>query len=174
MKTEQITLRELLRDPVYKAWFLKKPKLKTASQRWRVWVKLPGKGWAHRDFPTFNEAMKWFVPRFKQMEDAAVACLSVESKPPVVRTGFKTVVIKKVNPRTAEVTRVKQKVPIRQLWSNLPGRVPAEHRWCGYCRRPTVFGWYKHHHALPLVFASYERRCRVCGVKQKFLGRWSQ
>lgn len=181
MPEPQTPFRRLLEDPVYKAWLKKPPKddRVTHGEVWVAWLKpvshpnRPNR-WYRKTFHTYKEAYVYVAKNLAGVEDAAIGCTHQEFKPPIVRTGYRIARFKRKDPKTGKEVIVKQKVPVRKFLTELPGRLPPGHTWCGYCRRPTIFGYFLKHHALPKAYCvPYEKRCRICGVRLNFLGRWS-
>lgn len=146
-KVDQITLRELLRDPIYKAWFQKIPKLSAEvahTPPWRVYVQKEQFGsWAKLELPRYVKAYGWTAKNLKLYHDIVIMSKRQEFKPPVVKTSTG----KKV------------------YWP-----CPDGHRWCPYCRRPTVFAYFSRHHMFSGRYngnssASGFKRCMVCGIR---------
>jgi hypothetical protein len=152
MVSEQVTLRELVRDPVYRTW-IKTPPLGGFPQhaRFKVYVqRTQGGPWAKKDFEDFKVAYNFLARHFKSWHDASLTCCNEESRPPIVRKDGK-----------------------RQYHAPLlayPG-----HIWCTYCRRPTIFGFYSTHHtfaARGMKPLPYRRRCGVCGIAADAIRRY--
>jgi len=152
MAIEQVTLRELVRDPIYRKW-IKTPPLGGFSEyaRFRVYVqKEENGGWAKKDFEAFAPAYNFLVKNYKSWYDAALTCRNQESRPPVVRYKGK-----------------------RQYYA--PMLLMPGHIWCGYCRRPTVFGYYSTHHtfaAKGIKPLPYKLRCGICGNTEDSIRRF--
>lgn len=150
-------MRQLLEDPIYRAWIRKIPTARffyPSGKPWRLWVQREtGGGWAMQDFKSYAKAFNHMNRLLKQgVHDAALGCKGEEFKPPVVKD-------KKVNKRRYHIPA-------------FPGQ-NAGHRWCGYCRRPTIFAYFKRHHALPgRDITNYDRRCAVCGHREKTMKAW--
>lgn len=152
MGAEQVTFRELVRDPVYRQW-LKTPPLGgfTKFAKFRVYVQREKDGnWAKKDFDDFKAAYSFLAKNFKSWHDASLTCRNEQSRPPVVRHKGK-----------------------RQYYAPLlliPG-----HTWCPYCRRPTVFDYFSTHHtfaAKGMKPLPYKRRCGICGVAETAIRRY--
>ena len=145
MKPEQLTLRELLRDPVYRKWFMRKPALYPAQKLpvttkeqspWLVWVQV-------------DEAGRW---RRGFAEDYVTAFCHVKR---MLEQGANDVTI---------FSRRRSYAPPAGLTSAWP----STHDWCPYCRRPTVFWYFRKHHALRQfrdLDLSDDRRCTICGIR---------
>lgn len=153
VEESQVTLRQLLKEPLYKEWFRKPPVGGfPAWTRWRVYAKVsPDRGWAKRDFPTFREGFNFLAKNLADWHDAALVCTNMEFRPPVVRIEGKRAYL-------ASVVEV-------------PG-----HRWCGHCRRPTIFGFFSKHHAFTKTTINplpYKKRCSICGISETAIKRYS-
>jgi hypothetical protein len=142
--SEQIRLRTLLKDDVYyRQWFQKEPTIRVYHTKppWRLFVqKEKGGSWFKRDYRTYPEAYAAVRLKLSEYWDMTIHCKPQSFKPPVVKVG-------------------KQKV-----WNPLP----PGHLWCAYCRRPTVFKFYRRHPNMGVVMEG-EMRCQICGVRDKFL-----
>lgn len=139
--TEQIRLRELLREPQYRAWFAKVPTITVMhhSPPWRLYVqKLEGGKWARADIRGYPEAYTAVRSRLPECHDMAIHCRPQAFRPPAV-----------------ELSGKKSYMPC-----------PDGHEWCVYCRRPTVFGYFSSHPAMPhKTVADYELRCGICAAR---------
>jgi hypothetical protein len=137
-KAESLTMYHLLKDPIYKKWIMTPPKMNSVgtTNPWRVFVQKKEGGWARVDFPSYAKAFNWMKNNLKNYEDATIHCKRTRFKPPVVKYRGK-----------------------KQYWPCPPG-----YRWCGYCRRPTKFLYFKRHHNQPII-VSYYKRCHICGVR---------
>ncbi len=140
---DQISFKELLQDPLFKAWTMKPPKLNSVaigSQPWYVYVKREGR-WGRKEFPSYAKAFNWLAMKLKadEVQDAAIHCKRQWFPPPLLRASGK-----------------------KTFWPMPPG-----HRWCGLCRRPIVLAYFSRHHAFPKHVhpAPYELRCPICGAR---------
>lgn len=146
---EQIPLRELLKDPLYRKWLAKIPHEMDAQtdqhkKPWRVWVQRERDGrWAFKDFTKYSEAYKFVAQNVKGFWDMALHCKAHLYRHPRIKQGLKRV----------------------------PWTLPEGHDWCGLCRRPTIFRSFKHHHAFgrnrdgSRWQLSNWRRCSICGIR---------
>lgn len=139
---DQISFKELVQDPIFKAWTMKPPKLQsvaTITAPWFMYCHLDGK-WRRREFETYPKALNALIRLIKEgkVTEGAVHCKRQWFSPPVVRAAGK-----------------------KTYWPMPPG-----HRWCGLCRRPVVLQYFSKHHAMPnLPIAQYELRCTICGAR---------
>jgi len=151
MSSQQVSLKQLLRDPIYRKWFSTQPLGGfPAYTKFRVYAQVKDDGpWAKKDFNDFKDAYNFVAKYLKKWNDAALVAKNYESRPPVVR----------------KQGRRQYYAPVMTL----PG-----HHWCTYCRRPTVFSYYTQHHAFPQGFQilAYKRRCGVCGIADDAIKRF--
>lgn len=155
MKLVQIPFELLLEDPIYRKWLKAPPRQPEGSYRqppWRVWVQRRLNGpWAYKDFETYPKAFNWLIKRRLEFWDAAINCKVKDYRPPIVKK------------------RANEKLVLRHYWPGV-----QDHRWCGYCRRPTLFKHFaKHHNIRRELIIPYERYCSVCGAREKFVKHYS-
>lgn len=155
-----ITIHELLDDPVYKKYFCTVPKLPDVPRiapPWRLYAKVEGKGWAKRDFPSYQGAFRAFGKLRPGLLDAAIVCLPMLLDPPT-----KVVKIKGKYVNGVQVTK-------EILWQPKLEGHEQDHHWCGRCRRPTTFGYFTKHHAFrgenARLMDPSVRRCVICGIR---------
>jgi|SRR5580765_7726705 len=138
---EQIRLRTLLaKDKFYKAWFSRPPKLTAfhTTPPWRLYIQSSHGGpWARVDLKAFPKAFNEAVRRLPEAWDMAIHCKPQAFMPPVLKAGK------------------------QHVW--LP--MPDGHNWCEYCRRPTVFKFFKRHPAIHQIINPDELRCSICGAR---------
>lgn len=128
MPVGMITVKELLADPQYKKFFTTVPKLPDHytpdKLPWRLMVLKEGeKAWRSKRFGTYAEAFQGFKTMLPKINDAAINCPGLNFMPPVKHV------------------RLKSSGKVRSIiWQPrlTPDMLP--HYWCGYCRRPTLFG----------------------------------
>lgn len=147
---EQVRFRVLIKDPIYRQYLQKRPTLDhiVSTAPWRVYVQLTQSGpWARKDFRTYPEAYRFLLKHYRQgAHDLSLGC----------------------KPRAFPLPQVKTKSGARQPLIRL---IPDGHTWCGYCRRPTVFRYFKRHHALPKNYPPNPDalRCTICACRLEFL-----
>lgn len=137
-----LSVKTLLRDPIYKKWMSKPPKLKVqgSTKPWKIFVlKKTGK-WATIEFDTYPQAFNWMAKHLKEYDDIVIHSKREMFKPPVVKYKGK-----------------------KCYWPS-----PRGYRWCPYCRRPTQFKYFRRHHNLKTM-APWYKRCEVCGVRKESL-----
>lgn len=172
MANPQITLRELLSDPIYRKWFSKVPTVRTmfpSGQPWQVFVQedLDGR-WKRAKFPSYAQAYKYIARNLNQFHDMALNCPGQAFHPPVLVS--KEPVLKKflVQLKGGKSKVVRRYVYERSYWRPASLELLTSHQWCSYCRRPTVFAYFSRHHAVPAC-VPYELRCTPCGVRRTFI-----
>lgn len=148
-----LTLREQLKDPLYRKWFATPPRVKNGaatSPPWIVYVqKEEGGPWSRAEFDKWSDGYRFVARNLKRYHDMALHHKRQEFRPPVVSQHGKR----------------------KYLLPEAPG-----HHWCGYCRRVTRFGYFQRHHAMPKwtwgdVLAA-ERRCIICGIRLAAIRRY--
>lgn len=157
---KQVTLRKVMKaDPVFVKWMRREPTLRgePGPMPWRVWVQREKRGrWAYKDFATYREAFSFLAKHLKKWHDCALGCKARPFVPPQVVDG----------PRKR--TRLPGSTTMLELYE--------DHDWCPFCRRPTRFGYFTKHHAMPKGLCTpYERRCSICGVRFSYAykaGSW--
>ncbi|MCA1807230.1 MAG: hypothetical protein LC687_05205 [Actinobacteria bacterium] len=169
-----IALSELLKDPVYKEYFLAVPKFRTKALRkpkFRVYVQLKGETvWRGKDAETYPEAFQIIKKYLKAgtLHDGAICCKSHASNPPMRNVRLKGQYKLDSKGKKVQVTK-------RVVWqAKLDGNDPDYQRWCPYCRRPTAFKYFVKHHALNYLGDGMSidpelRRCVICGSSERLI-----
>lgn len=148
---EQLTMRELLEDPIYKKWLRVTPSYDcfiSNGKPWRVWAQRErGKPWSRRDFAKYAEAFNFMAK--------------------LLRAGFHDVALNhKIHAFQPPVVRDKRTGKKRHHIPGKPGQ-SAKHMWCPHCRRPTIFATFTKHHAFDrLLYNNYTPRCAICGIAE--------
>lgn len=164
-----ITLRELLSDKRYREYFLKipvLPELPRTGPPWRLYVQRESGGpWARREYDSYRDAFRHLKRiGFSDCHDACIQSKGTAFNPPhrvvkVTRGG-----IPLLHKDGSPITKV--------VWwkPSIPGD-EAPHRWCPYCRRPTIFAWFTKHHAFRggAVFNPSLLRCTICGASENLV-----
>lgn len=144
----ELTLSTLLKDPIYKAWFMKVPKVQVPGfqPNWRVLIQVEDGRWgaAKTEFTKYSDAFNWVVKNRSKYRDLVIYSKRQEFQPPVVKAGGR-----------------------RVFWP-----WPRGYHWCGFCRRPTQFRRLKRH-TFVSVYDREAPRCTICGVRQIFLHPYS-
>ena len=161
--TEQLRIHIFLRDPVYRKWFARPPVLLPGSNHghpWWVYVQREEDGpWQRAGASSYDRAYNWVKPRLRSLYDFSITSKRRAYSPPVYR------------PVRQDGRRSKRLV----YWTEWP----ANHRWCPYCRRPTVFRHFTRHHADSELRRRYlgpseDRRCSVCGIREAAVEPWTR
>lgn len=164
---EQITIRELLRDPQYRAYFTKKPLIPDhytpEVKPWKLMVMKKGETiWRAKRFGTYKEAFQGFKILLPKLHDAAINCPGLDFMPPVRNV--------KVKGRTDAKGR-----PIVRTLVWKPQLAPdmGAHYWCGHCRRPAVFVNKamspRMLNGLKLPASKVAFRCSICGASEEIM-----
>lgn len=172
-----ITLPELLEDPKYREFFLKVPKTKVpkpGQKPWRLLIQREAGGpWAKKEFEKYADAFRRLAVDLKSggLHDGAIQSRGIAYAPPT-RIAKVTKGGKPVFQVGTDGKRIQKTVTVRWRPRLDPDEEP--HTWCTYCRRPTVFRWFKTHHllrgtALDGLVDGSSRRCTICGVREEFV-----
>lgn len=157
-----LTLRDLLRDPVYKKWFLRIPELQSTaatSPPWYLYLLDNGK-WKRANATTYRGALKFAAKNLREYQDIVIHSKRQPFRIPRLRRSYNPPQYKKVKgkKKLVEVLEVVE-------WENYP----HDYMWCPYCRRPTLWNYYMSHHAFPQakqwVFNGRSKACHVCGLR---------
>lgn len=129
-----ITIRELLRDPHYKAYFTKVPKLPDhytpEALPWRLLVMKQGEHvWRGKRYGTYQEAFAGLKKMMPTITNAAINCPPLGFMPPIRNVRVKN----KIDQRT------KQPMIKSLVWKPTLEMDMAKHEWCAHCRRPSIF-----------------------------------
>lgn len=161
-----ISLRELLKDPIYKKYFTTLPELpasafKCSTPPWRV-IYRDESGWKARNASSYREAFS--VLKGSNFIDGAITCRRIQFDPPIRRVRLKGKFYMLPDGTKQQVVKDivwKPKLPGDETW----------HNWCPYCRRPTVFSYYRKHHALKtsVELDPSVLRCAICGVSERIV-----
>lgn len=158
-----IPLREQLRDPVFRKWMAKPPKLKVvgANKPWIVYVqKEVDGGWALRRFQEYGDAYRFIAARINDFPDLTLNCGRQQFKPPII---------------VGDSGKLVYRLPQLQVPPDVP------HIWCPYCRRLSIFKSFSRHHALRIIGRSgkwqsfpirYIDRCMICGNALQSIKRY--
>ena len=151
--------------PALKKYTLQLPQvynLPGSAPSWRVYAqKHDGGGWAMKDFQQYKEAFAFFKANRNKYHDMSITSKRRSYDPPgrIVRIT-----------RNGQPVMVKTPTGTHQQTKLVPIAAPADHRWCMFCRRFTVFGWFNSHHAfrgeMKLMMDPSIRRCTVCGIRE--------
>ena len=162
-----IGLRELLADPIYKKYFVTVPKLpdcatKCSTPPWRVLFR-DQHGWKSTFAETYHEGFK--VLKDNSFLDGAIISRRFQFAPPsrIVRVKGKFYIAP---------DGTKQQVKKSVTWRPKLDPYETRHNWCPYCRRPTIFSYYRKHHALSTLGVEIDPsvlRCGICGASERLV-----
>lgn len=138
------------------------PRAPSTAPEWRVYAQPePEGGWAKKDFDTYVGAFKFWKERRRDWHDGSISSRRRTFDPPgrVVKLAKhgQPVMVRLPNGKSRQKTRL---VPIKP---------PAGHSWCLYCRRFTVFRYFRKHHNPAfdgLAIDPTVKRCAVCGISE--------
>lgn len=167
MSTAMITLKELLRDPQYRTYFSKVPKLpahyKPENKPWKLMILKPGeKAWRTKRFGTYSEAFAALKKMLPVIEDATINCPALGFMPPIKTVRLKGKTDKKGKPVLRTI-----------VWKPQLTDDMETHYWCPYCRRPSIF---KIATIAPRMRNGYvlpspepKMRCSICGASDTLI-----
>jgi len=172
-----IPLGDLLEDKTFRKFFTETPPMyphqAARSDGWRLWVRFNQTSpWRRKDVTHYQSGVDYVLPRIEDgsIHNAVLQCRGVSYKPPTRRFLVR-------DPKTGKPMlvvdgkgNVSKKV-VEKVWAPSSELIQeyGPHDWCFYCRRPTVFAYFRKHHAFigtPLepYFDGSIRRCAVCGI----------
>lgn len=169
-----IPMSELLKDRFYRSFLEKTPELpevaasktKAKTPPWVVYVQRDVDGkWGRRAFWKYKKALKFMLKYVDAgAHDAALNCRRVAFDPPSRRVRIKGKFVRGSDGVERQATKL-------VTW-RLPAALAAdeqEHHWCKYCRRPTVFKYYRRHKALKDLEQVDQSvpRCSICGASAR-------
>jgi DNA-directed RNA polymerase subunit RPC12/RpoP len=144
------TLRELLANDLYKAFFKKRPPEPVPSplnHPWQVWAyNGETERWGSRLCKSYPDAYKFTRELFATGKYVDIAIVS----------------------RTI-IHDVPRPLKLAQPWD------PYQFDWCGRCRRPTIFRYmpsgHRALHNAPAITTDEPYRCYYCGVRKVLAGK---
>lgn len=179
-----ITLPELLEDAKYRAFFITPPKMLKplpGQLPWRVLVQRKAGGpWAKKEIDTYAAAFRIIKSNLRAgtLHDGAIQSRSIPFGPPQriakVTRGGKPVYHTRNGKYILDAGGERIQKTVVVLWKPKLEASDESHDWCTYCRRPTVFRWFKSHHALRAsglqeLVDPTTRRCSICGAREDFI-----
>jgi hypothetical protein len=150
-----IPLKQQLKDPLFRKWMMKIPKIKVAgsSEPWCVYVQKSVDGaWARKLFPEYRDAYRFVALHINDFPDLTLNSRRQLFKPPII-----------IGPKGKLIYHL----------PNLPYAPDDPHRWCPYCRRLTMFKPFAKHHALNGMLLRYIERCVICGIPSQAIRRYT-
>lgn len=167
-----IPMSELVRDPNYRRYLETKPKEPPISRDprlqqsppWVVFVQREAGGkWGKKEFWKYSEAFKFMAKALKaKVHDATIHNKRVAFDPPGRFVKIKGQYVTGSDGKRRQATKI---VP----WKPRLADGDPDHHWCRYCRRPTVFRYYRKHKALKMSHPidSTVTRCCICGSSSR-------
>lgn len=164
-------MSELVKDPVYRKFLETKPKLPPIardkemqkSPPWVVYVQREvGGPWGKREFWKYSEALKFLGKALKlHVHDATINCRRIGFEPPMRFVRIKGKFVTGSDGKKRQATK-------KVSWKPKLDAYDMEHHWCKYCRRPTVFKYFRKHKALKEgMVDSTMPRCTICGASAR-------
>lgn len=166
---DMITIQELLRDPQYRDYFKKVPKLPAhytpENLPWKLIIMKKGENvWRTKRYGTYAEAFGGLKKVLPIIDNAAINCPALSFMPPL-----KTYRIK-----GKFIGNTKRPLLKTVVWQP---RITADmepHNWCPFCRRPTVFRMAvravsKKNSPFAPVMSEPQLRCSICGAGERII-----
>lgn len=171
MSIELLTIKELLRDPTYRKFFSKVPKLpehyKPSNLPWKLIIlKHDERVWRSKRFGTYQEAFAGLKKMLPTIDNAAINCPPLAFMPPI-----RTVRLKGKFTTTSKGKQIPVVKSI--IWTpQVPGDLEP-HSWCGHCRRPSIFRFATITPRMKEGFYAPPGepavRCIICGASERIL-----
>ena len=162
-------MSELLEDKWYRRFLETKPTLPSIARNkrlqtsppWTVYVQREVDGkWGKKAFWKYSEAFNFARKALRLgVHDVAINCKRVASKPPYRLVRIRGRYVIGSDGKKRQATK-------RAKWLPNLGNGQPDHTWCPYCRRPTVFKYYRKHPALKGLMDTTKRRCCICGCSE--------
>jgi hypothetical protein len=171
---EHPVLKEMFRQRVPTPSHLRR----AGAKPWRVYVQREANGkWARKDFATYPEAANFALRLMRDgVWDFTVHAKHASFKPPgrwvnLTKNGKPVYLTKGEGKNKVYVLRDGKKVRKQKF---VAMHMPPGHEWCPHCRRPTVFRWFRKHHAFtPREGSEFVQvcdpsplRCTICGIRE--------
>lgn len=165
-----LTMRELMDDPIYRAYMKKVPPTDfNPNPAYVLWVNVDNTNrWLTGTFQDYRSVWPEFVKRHRAGNyDATISSRRTFYAPP---GEYRTVKVKLATPRTNPQTGVVTTHRVEQQWRQTFSWDDWRDEWCGRCRRPVSFRpLFETHHALsrwPVVSDEDNMRCPICGIRR--------
>jgi hypothetical protein len=159
------TMRNLMEDPLFRAYMKRVPPRHQANltgEPWQLWVRSEGGKWLTRTYTSYQEVWPIFVSRFRLPDqDPTITSRRLFYAPP---GEWYTVKVRLSKPTPSGTTH-----RVEQRWRQLFFWDGSDLNWCGRCRRPVFWQpLHSQHHALrrmPAVTEEDNYRCGICGIR---------
>lgn len=167
LSIELITIKELLRDPQYRSYFTKVPKLPPhyteANLPWKLIILKSGeKAWRSKRFGTYQDAFAGLKKMLPVIQNGAINCPALTFMPPT-----RTVRLK------GQYDKKGRQVIRTIMWKPSISSDMEHHDWCSHCRRPSIF---KYATTPPRQRGKYwspqgepALRCIICGASDRIV-----
>lgn len=163
-----IRMRELMDDPIYRAYMKRIPLLQggpNPNHPWQIWVETPQKKWLTGTFGTYAEVWPIFVKKYRERAgDPTIVSRRAFFAPP--GEWYKVKVRATPTLKDPHNFRIEERWRQTFKWDLLDPYA----EWCGRCRRPVEFRpLFETHHALarmPVVSDEDNMRCPICGIRR--------
>lgn len=158
-----LSIRELMNDPIYRAYMKKVPPNTQPHNRtpaWRIWVQSDTRAWLTKQ-GTYQELWPVFVRFLRNGNDVTLTNVRAFYAPPGEWY------LQKVRRPTPQDPK---RIVVEDRWRQVFSWKDPFAEWCGRCRRPVQFRpLFETHHALkrfPVVCDEDNVRCPICGIRR--------
>lgn len=166
---ELITIHELLRDPMYREYFTKAPKLpdhyvsNPEAMPWKLYVLKRGEDkWRTKRFHTYREGFAGLKKMLPIIENGSLNCPALSFMPPIKNFRVKGKYLDAAKKKPMMKTKVWQP----KLEADQP-----KHNWCPHCRRPSIFIFANKPFISPsgtkIPMGEPMMRCMICGASER-------
>lgn len=164
MPSNNIRMRALLEDPLYRAYVKRAPRAHQANatgEPWQLWVETGNHKWLTKTYHTYAEAWPVFVRQHRSGNDPTITSRRLFYAPP---GEWYRVKVRRARQIPGQPTH-----NIEWRWRQLFFWPETDLHWCGRCRRPVFWmPLFSSHHALrrmPAVSEEDNYRCTICGIR---------
>jgi hypothetical protein len=162
-----LTMRQLMTDPIYRAYMKKvPPKDFNPQPAWVLWVNPSDNRWLTGMYQEYRQVWPIFIGQFRLGREATITSRRTFYAPP---GEWYKVRAKLTTPRVSP-SGVKTTHRIEDRWRQTFHWNDYRAEWCGRCRRPVEFRpLFETHHALkrwPVISDEDNMRCPICGIRR--------
>lgn len=164
-----MSIHELLEDEKYAKFFETNPILpdhyyNDGQRPWRLMVLIKDETkWRSKRYETYDEALEQIQKIMPRIANGAINSPGLNFMPPIRHAKVKN----RVHPKT------RRPLIISRVWMPLIDGDTPPHHWCGYCRRPTIFGHKAMRARMMNGFQSdvseVAYRCLLCGSRASLM-----
>lgn len=170
MPTNIPLMRNLMNDPLYRAYMKRVPSTHPANRSgepWQIWVETAEHKWRTKTYAKYTDVWPVFIKHFRDpaAHDVTITSRRVFYAPPGEWYKQKVRRTRRPTPDNKATSHIVVEDRWRQtfFWGGY------DLHWCGRCRRPVYWmPLFENHHALrrmPAVTPDDNTRCILCGIR---------